>query len=66
MACTTELIHRRAPRKTRESVELATFESVAWFNDERQHPSIGYIPLGEAEANYYDHLGKPAGEVVLL
>jgi hypothetical protein len=27
-----ELIHRRAPRKTREAVELATLEWVSWFN----------------------------------
>ena len=27
-----ELIHRRAPWKTKESVELATLEWVAWFN----------------------------------
>ncbi|MFY4696866.1 IS3 family transposase [Burkholderia glumae] len=30
-----ELIHRRAPWKTRESVELATLEWVAWFNHHR-------------------------------
>ncbi len=31
----TELIHRRAPWKTRESVELATLEWVAWYNHHR-------------------------------
>jgi putative transposase len=30
-----ELIHRRAPRKTREAVELATLEWVTWFNHHR-------------------------------
>jgi len=30
-----ELIHRRAPWKTREAVELATLEWVAWFNHHR-------------------------------
>src|SRR5690606_5536060 len=30
-----ELIHRRAPWKNRESVELATLEWVAWFNHQR-------------------------------
>lgn len=54
-----ELIHRRAPWKTRESVELATLEWVAWFNHKRLHSSIGYIPPAEAEANYYNQLGKP-------
>jgi putative transposase len=48
-----ELIHRRAPWKTKESVELATLEWVAWFNHHRLLESIGYIPPAEAEANYY-------------
>lgn len=61
-----ELIHRRAPWKTRESVELATLEWVAWFNHKRLLSSIGYIPPAEAEANYYDRLGTPADEAVLL
>ncbi len=29
-----ELIHRRAPWKTRESVEPPTMEWVAWFNND--------------------------------
>ena len=48
-----ELIHRRAPWKTREAVELATLEWVAWFNHHRLLEPIGYIPPAEAEANYY-------------
>jgi putative transposase len=48
-----ELIHRRAPWKTRESVELATLEWVAWFNHHRLMEPLGYIPSAEAEANYY-------------
>jgi putative transposase len=48
-----ELIHRRAPWKTRDSVELATLEWVAWFNNHRLLEPIGYIPPAEAEANYY-------------
>jgi transposase InsO family protein len=50
-----ELIHRRAPWKTRESVELATLEWVAWFNHHRLMEPLGYIPPAEAEANYYRH-----------
>lgn len=61
-----ELIHRRGPWKTRESVELATLEWVAWFNQKRLLSSIGYIPPAEAEANYYNQLGTPADEAVLL
>jgi hypothetical protein len=61
-----ELIHRRAPWKTRESVELETLEWVPWFNHKRLHSSIGYIPPAEAEANYYNQLGIPADKAVLL
>jgi transposase InsO family protein len=48
-----ELIHRRAPWKTKESVELATLEWVSWFNNHRLMEPLGYIPPAEAEANYY-------------
>ncbi len=48
-----ELIHRRAPWKNREAVELTTLEWVAWFNHIRLLEPIGYIPPAEAEANYY-------------
>lgn len=51
-----ELIHRRAPWKTKEAVELATLEWVAWFNNHRLLEPIGYIPPAEAEANYYNQL----------
>jgi putative transposase len=51
-----ELIHRRAPWKSREAVEIATLEWVAWFNHHRLLESIGYIPPAEAEANYYRQL----------
>ncbi len=52
----TEVIHRRGPWKTRESVELATLEWVSWFNNVRLLQPIGYIPPSEAEANYYRKL----------
>ena len=48
-----ELIHRRAPWKTREAVELATLEWVSWFNHHRLLEPIGYIPPAEAKANYW-------------
>lgn len=56
----TELIHRRAPWKTRESVELATLEWVAWYNRHRLMEPLGYIPPAEAEANYYRQLRNAA------
>jgi transposase InsO family protein len=55
-----ELIHRRAPWKTREAVELATLEWVSWFNHHRLLEPIGYIPPAEAEANYYLQLNHQA------
>ena len=55
-----ELIHRKAPWKTRASVELATLEWVSWFNHHRLLESIGYIPPAEAEANYYQQLAEEA------
>ena len=60
-----ELIHRRAPWKTKEAVELATLEWVAWFNHHRLLEPIGYIPPAEAEANYYRQLAEGATSVAL-
>ena len=58
-----ELIHRRAPWKTKESVELATLEWVAWFKNHRLLERIGYIPPAEAEANYYRHPASQSAAV---
>ena len=55
-----ELIHRRAPWKTREAVELATLEWVCWFNHHRLMEPIGQIPPAEAEMNYYRQLSSQA------
>ncbi len=55
-----ELIHRRTAWKTRESVELATLEWVAWFNHHRVVEPLGNIPPVEAEANCYRQLSNTA------
>ncbi len=55
-----ELIHRRGPWRSPESVELATLEWVSWFNHHRLLEPIGYIPPAEAEANYYRQLQRHA------
>ncbi|KAA3634548.1 MAG: IS3 family transposase [Proteobacteria bacterium] len=55
-----EVIYRRGPWKSRESVELATLEWVAWYNHERLMQPLGYIPPAEAEANYYQQLNRQA------
>ena len=49
----TEIIHLRRPWKTKQSVELATLEWVAWFNYHRLMGPLGYIPPAEFEANYH-------------
>ncbi|MCL9825827.1 integrase core domain-containing protein, partial [Ralstonia solanacearum] len=59
-----ELIHRRAPWKSRESVELATLQWVHWFNHIRLLEPIGYIPPAEAEANYWRQLASQTAEPV--
>jgi putative transposase len=53
-----EVIHRRAPWKTKEAVELATLEWVAWFNHHRLLEPLGYIPPATAEKRYYQQLAK--------
>jgi len=53
-----ELIHRWGPWKTRESVELATLQSVHWFNHSRLLLLIGGIPPAQAEANYWRQLAS--------
>ncbi len=52
----TELIHKRGPWKTTESVELATLQWVHWYNHTRLLEPIGKIPPVDAEANYYRQL----------
>jgi transposase InsO family protein len=39
--------------KTKQAVELATLEWVAWFNHHRLMEPLGYIPPAEFEANYH-------------
>ncbi len=51
-----ELIHRRAPWKTVESLELTTLEWVTWFNHQRLFEPLGYIPPAQAEDRYYQQL----------
>ncbi|XYI38345.1 Integrase catalytic domain-containing protein [Cupriavidus necator] len=60
-----ELIHRRTAWKTREAVELATLEWVAWFNHHRLIGPLAYIRPAEAEANYYRQLQIRAAKLLL-
>jgi transposase InsO family protein len=47
-----EVIHRRGPWRSAETVEFATLEWVDWFNNRRLLEPIGNIPPAEAEAHY--------------
>ncbi|MTH62390.1 IS3 family transposase [Paracoccus litorisediminis] len=51
-----EVIHRRGPWRSFETVEYATLEWVDWFNNRRLLEPIGNIPPAEAEANFYTAL----------
>lgn len=46
----TELINRGRPWRSIADVELATAAWVAWYNQERLHEALGYIPPAEYEA----------------
>jgi putative transposase len=58
-----EVIHRRGPWKTKQAVELATLEWVAWFNHHRLMAPLGYIPPAEFEANYHRQRAGQAATV---
>lgn len=51
-----EVIHRRGPWRSFETVELATLTWVDWFNHRRLLEPIGNIPPAEAEQRYYASL----------
>ncbi len=46
----SELINRGKPWRCIDDVELATAEWVAWYNQERLHEALGYVPPAEYEA----------------
>jgi hypothetical protein len=48
-----EVIHRRGPWRSFETVEYATLEWVDWFNHRRLLELIGNIPPAEAEERYH-------------
>jgi transposase InsO family protein len=56
----TEVIRRRGPWRSLETVEFATLEWVDWFNNRRLLEPIGNIPPAEAEARYYAENREPA------
>jgi putative transposase len=51
-----ECVRRDGPFRTVDDLELATLSWVHWFNTNRLHSSIGYLPPTEFEATYYRHI----------
>jgi putative transposase len=56
----TEVIRRRGPWRSLETVEFATLDWVDWYNNRRLLEPIGNIPPAEAEERYYAQLEAPA------
>ena len=52
----TELINRGKPWRCIDHVELSTAEWVFWYNEERLHEALGYVPPAEYEAALTEHL----------
>jgi putative transposase len=55
----TECVRRDRPFRTVDDLELATLSWVHWFNHNRLHGSIGYLPPIEFEAEYYRQINTP-------
>ena len=49
-----EVIRRKGPWRTLETVEYATLAWVDWFNHRRLFGPIGFVPPAEYEARYYE------------
>jgi putative transposase len=49
-----EVIRRKGPWRTLETVEFATLAWVDWFNHRRLLGPIGFVPPAEYEARYYE------------
>ena len=56
----TEVIHRRGPWRSLETVEFATLEWVDWFNHRRLLEPLGHVPPAEFENEYYRNASTPA------
>lgn len=48
-----ELIEMQGPWTGFEQVERAIFRWVTWYNGERLHPSLDYVPPAESEHDYW-------------
>jgi transposase len=55
-----ECVWKDGPWRGRSDLELATASWVAWWNDERLHGELGYMPPAEFEHIHYGHQQRPA------
>ncbi|SHN35666.1 Transposase InsO and inactivated derivatives [Actinacidiphila paucisporea] len=51
-----ELIEYQGPWRDFDEVERAVFQWVAWYNSERLHSALGYVPPDEYEQTYWAQL----------
>jgi putative transposase len=49
----TECVRFDGPFKTVDELELATLSWVHWYNEQRLHTALGYVPPAEYEKNHY-------------
>ncbi len=49
----TECVHREGPWRGVDDLEFATASWVHWFNQNRLHSALGYVPPAEYEAAFY-------------
>jgi len=51
-----ELIGREGPWRDHDQVERAVFRRVDWYNTERLHSALDYVPPDEYEHDYWTSL----------
>jgi transposase InsO family protein len=56
-----ELIHFFGPWKTRAQAEIAVYEWISWYNNERLHSALDDVPPAEYEAAYHAALAAAGG-----
>ncbi|WP_232788728.1 IS3 family transposase [Streptomyces odonnellii] len=54
-----ELIEHQGPWRDADQVERAVVQWVGWYNTERLHSALDYLPPEEFEAAYYRSLATP-------
>ena len=54
-----ECVRRDGPFRTVDELELATCSWVDWFNTQRLHGSLGYVPPIEFETEHYRSIAVP-------